>query len=536
MKRRWGRIALIVAAALIVLAVAVMIVGKYVIVPSIIRRAASAAVRERWDGDLEIGGVEFNWTGPISLERISLRDAKGRPWANVGSVELTMRNWPSTHPVLTDVSVSDVELQALFAKGRLDLPLKPAPPASAPSGGTSYVDLQSFTIHNLSFALMPESEKNVLWGGFQLELRRKGQGYALAMERKTQDPSEKFTLTGNYTGQPALDYVSLSVKHTVTPAEAATLVAALVVPGVAQANGKIDADVQLKGPLEHPAACQWNGRITLSDWTLSAVRGPLMTGVKADMNIKNESGAPTAHGDIVADVCEGRTEIKIDANVTPAGSIKYHVETTGKGISFDALVKSFAADSEKRTGKLKFRYVVEGDTAANELPSGQGRVALANANLTNVPILTQLLGMIGLSDINPLKDSGVEADFAIKGQTMTLNQAGLANDALAVDVEPGGTVNFATHQLDLYVLAVPVKRLHDFVASIPFVKSVVDLGDKLARLHIKGNWNDPPASLITKEPLTDLTEGAKDFFKGIASQAGSVGAGVLGRIGELIGE
>lgn len=534
MRRRWGRVALIVVAAVFVLALIVMIAGKYVIIPSMIRHAASSAVRERWDGDLSIGTVDFNWTGPISLGRIALRDAQGRPWAQIGSVELTLRDWPSLHPVLTDVAVDGVQLQALFAEGKLQLPLKPPPPSGGTSGNSSYVDLRRFAIRNMSFAVTPSAGSRIVWDGFELELRRNEKGYGLTIDRKAQDPSEKFSVTGNYTGQSALDYVTLSMRHNVTPAEASGILAALAVPGVSQASGKIAAEVQIRGRLEAPASCQPAGKIVLADWRLAGTRGPLATGISADIKMDSASGAPAAQGDILADMCGGRTETKLRANITPARSLAYHAETRGTGLSLDALVKSFVEQAETRGGTLGFKYVVDGDTSTSGLPTGRGSMSLEDANLLGVPVLTRLLDLVGLSDADPLRDTDVGAVFSMTGQTMTFDKASLANAAVAVDVQPGGTVDFATHQLDLYVLAVPVRKPHDLVASIPLVKSVVGLGDKLARVHIRGNWSDPPASLVTKEPLTDLTEGAKEFFESVASEGGDMAGFMLRQFNELL--
>ena len=58
------------------------------------------------------------------------------------------------------------------------------------------------------------------------------------------------------------------------------------------------------------------------------------------------------------------------------------------------------------------------------------------------------------------------------------------------------------------------------LASIPFMTLVVKLKDRLIRVHIKGNWNDPVESLISKEAIQDIAEGTVDFLRDVTSSGG----------------
>jgi len=137
-KRKWVRRIVKTFAALALLVTIVALLAKPWIIPAVLRWQASSALADYWDGRLEIGEVDFRWSEPIELRNIRLSDARGRMWASVGSVRVTLRNWPSTRPVLTDVEVSSVNLTAYFDAGRLAAPLLTPRRASRSTGRSTW--------------------------------------------------------------------------------------------------------------------------------------------------------------------------------------------------------------------------------------------------------------------------------------------------------------------------------------------------------------------------------------------------------------
>ena len=131
-----------------------------------------------------------------------------------------------------------------------------------------------------------------------------------------------------------------------------------------------------------------------------------------------------------------------------------------------------------------------------------------------------------LTQLEALQATDVEAAFTMKGRVVTLSQARLANAVAAVDIEPGGQVDIGKHSLDLYAIVAPIKQVSDLLASIPFMSLVVKLKDRLTRVHIRGDWNAPPARLISKESLQDIAEGTVDFIRGAASSGGRLGKSI----------
>jgi hypothetical protein len=516
MNRKWPRRLAIAGGAVLLSVLAALLVGKHWIVPSVLRQRASAAVREQWDGDLTIADINFNWTGPTYLRGITLRDASGREWLRAGSVKLTLRNWPGFHPVLREVEVENLDLRGFFAEGVLQLPLKPPPPHDRKN---EQFDLPTITIRNMSVGIFAEKSAQAAWGDVQLALRREGQNLLIDLKRTFKEPGEELSVSGTVDGRSLEADLTLAMKHAVTREEAAAMLAALNVPFFSKAEGKIDVKMGLRGGLAAPSAVRPSGIIALADWSVSSPHGPLIKGLSGEVRFDGRAPAG-AVAELSTQSCSGQMKAALSANALGDGTIRYHCRVDAENLSFDELVKALSGNQRTRSGTLQFTYVVDGHTGAREEPAQQGYVYLDNGHLADVPLLTELFRAAGLTPFDALQATDVKAAFTMKGLVATLSQARLANAVSAVDVEPGGQVDIGRHQLHLYAVAAPVKQVQDLLGSIPLVSLVVRLKDKLTRVHIRGDWDAPPATLITKEPLKDVAEGTVGFLRGVVSTGG----------------
>jgi hypothetical protein len=59
---------------------------------------------------------------------------------------------------------------------------------------------------------------------------------------------------------------------------------------------------------------------------------------------------------------------------------------------------------------------------------------------------------------------------------------------------------------------------------------------RLTRLHIRGDWDAPPTSLITQETLKDIGEGTVDFVRGAVSAGGHLGKTLFKTFGDIVGK
>ena len=77
--RSWLRRLVKSAAVLVVLAGCLAAAAKYWFVPRFLRRELHEGLGKVWDGTVEVGRVEFNFFGPLRLERVVLRDWRSGP-------------------------------------------------------------------------------------------------------------------------------------------------------------------------------------------------------------------------------------------------------------------------------------------------------------------------------------------------------------------------------------------------------------------------------------------------------------------------
>ena len=531
MKRKWPRRLAIAGGALVLAVVAAVLGGRYWLVPLVLRQQASAALREQWDGKLTIGAVNLNWTGPSYLHGIELRDAAGREWFHAARAKLTLRDWPGLHPVLCEVEVEDLALQGYFAGGAFQLPIKPAAPHQ---GKNEYVDLRATTIRNMSIGITVDGKAISTCDGLQLTVHSNGRNHRIELKRATKEPGEEVLVSGTVEGESREADLNVVMKHTFAQKEATAIFAALNAPFVTQADGKMDVKVGVRGGLAglpSLSAIGISGAIALAGGSVSCARGPLYRDLSGEIKFDGQA-PPGAVAEWSASFCKGQTKGKLSANALGDGTVKYRYREDAQGVSFGELSKLLSASQETHKGELEYSCIVDGRAGAVNETAGRGYVYLRDAHLGDVPLLVALFNFVGLSQFDALQATDVEATFAVKGSVVTLNKARVANAVAAIDVESGGQVDIEKHYLDLYAIVAPVKQLHDVLASIPLVKLVVRLQDRLIRVRIRGAWDAAGASLISKEALKDIGEGTVAFLRGVVSSGGRLGKTLNKEFGE----
>jgi len=276
-----------------------------------------------------------------------------------------------------------------------------------------------------------------------------------------------------------------------------------------------------------------SGTIALADCSASSPHGPLLSGLSAKVRFDDRT-PPGVVAELSASLCKGRTKAALSANALDDGTIRYRYRVDAEGVNFDEFVKVLSGSQTTRRGELQFIWATNGHTGDRDGPVVKGYVYLKDAGLADVPLLTGLFHVAGLTQLEALQATDVEAAFTMKGRVVTLSQARLANAVAAVDVEPDGQVDIGKHSLDLYAIVAPIKQLHDVLASIPLVKLVVRLQDRLTRVHIRGDWNASPAGLISQESLQDIAEGTVDFLRGVISSGGRLGKTLYKTFGDVL--
>ena len=149
-------------------------------------------------------------------------------------------------------------------------------------------------------------------------------------------------------------------------------------------------------------------------------------------------------------------------------------------------------------------------------------VILNDTGMGAFPITPKIFEFIGLGVGQGKPSADAVMIFSITGPVITIGKARVSSPIGAVKAEPGGTVNAQTGQLDFHVVAAPLEKVEKIIKSVPAAEYIVNLKDKLARLHIKGHWSEPPEKLISKEPLTDIKDATVGFIQNVTANQGQI--------------
>jgi hypothetical protein len=142
--------------------------------------------------------------------------------------------------------------------------------------------------------------------------------------------------------------------------------------------------------------------------------------------------------------------------------------------------------------------------------------------LWRFPLIGELFKTIGVWEYRLGGMSDAEVVFKLSGPQMIIKRGRLSNSFSAIEAEPGGRVNLQNRQIDMFVVAMPLKDLDKLIKKIPVVNWFARAKDKLIRLRLKGDWSQPANKLISKQPIKDVKEGTIEFFRAIIESGGQI--------------
>ena len=174
------------------------------------------------------------------------------------------------------------------------------------------------------------------------------------------------------------------------------------------------------------------------------------------------------------------------------------------------------------TGEATLEHLFTADKMDLDAFSGHGSLSIDNADILPTPLLSKIFKSVGLADNELKSTSDAAMAFTTKGLVLTVNQAGCTNQHGAILVEPGGIIDLKNRSVDMHVTAIQFRQIGDFIRKVPVLRLFARLRDKLLRLRIEGQWSDPAAKLIKKEPVKDVKDGVVGFFIDVANAGGQL--------------
>ncbi|MHC4680827.1 MAG: AsmA family protein, partial [Planctomycetota bacterium] len=465
----------------------------------------------------------------FGFENVSVCDSNGIEWFSGADAELALADWPGRKPVLTQIELTMPRLRTVAADGGgFKIPAwLPKGRAEDPKAGLS--SLQRLVVRDATVAVEDANNPEIVFDRLWLDATRKGQdSYDIAASHRAPDDSNAVAVKGLV--NLASSQVKLSVKtdHVAGRQETAMLFAAL---GKAQyaVEGKLVADLTIAGRLNTPLQLEAEGSATLDGCTLFFKEGTLAETLNATAGF---DGRRLDIEQFSAALCNGRVSGYFHADVSDENQMEFRGRVLAVNVNFPEFVSVLTPKAQKATGgTFTASYDFNGQRNGTRTFNGEGLVFFDDADVRVLPAIPQIFESAGLSQYEPLRMSDAEAIFTTTGSIVTIQSGHISNRFAAIEFEPGGTIDLKARQIDGYVVAAPLSQIAGAVEQLPVVRVFARVKDKLIRLHVKGDWADPPGKLVKKEPIKDLKESTVGFIRDVVKGSGQFGRGMLDRLG-----
>ena len=519
-----------IALALVIIAVILFIVANW-LTPEIIRRKTEQILSKTCDGPVRIKSVQINPSGEVFFESIRFFDKKKQRWLLVEKLKAILANWPSFNPVIKEIEITGLDLLVTVADGELCFPVDTS--SHQLSQKSDHLDIQQITVYNASIGIVDKKDSKITCNYLSIQPAEQEGFYNIMLTAsKPDDPkTNRLNLKGIINPTSTEAQLSLKMNLKARREETAVVFAALGLPDVT-GEGKLVADLTIAGFLNEPTGLLANGNIKINESVLYVrdqvfAKDLVTTAVLEEQNIHID--------EINAIVCGGAFNGSVYIEARQNQPIALGGQLFADKMSFIELTSILGGTVKKAAkGSVSFEYYFTANETDLKNLSGEGRIFLDDADITVLPVIPHLFKFMGLEKLDPLKVSDVQCAFSTAGPVVEIKNAQIANSFGAIEAEPGGKINLQTGELDMYVIAIPLRHVENLARRIPLADIIFNLKDKLTRFYVRGHWSSPPAKLITKTPLKDIKEGTIGFFRDVGKNGGHIGQEMLKGIKFLI--
>ncbi len=452
-----------------VLLVGVFFLARYWLLPAVVELKVNDFLDTYWDGQAEIGKVEISFSGPLVLRNVSLRGPLGRQWTQAESITLRLRDWPSFHPVLCAIEIWRPEVTVFVDNGTLNLPFRRPTKRRKPS---AYVDIQTVNVVDASIRMV--------------DPRRSVKAY------RNPEPALR-----------SLRYIQLR--------------------GTASAEGSMVITLGEKTDIK----ARFDARVNLSYLRISDLRR--LFGMEPIKDVSLEPlefshfriGSVTYRDGLLdvsgvsAETCEGVVWGDARIDIRPDRPLRYKVDAMVKNVRLPVFYAAFDPTQNVRFGRARGLVNIDGTGTELEGMDLEGFFFLDDSDLDETNSIGSIFNFLQIPGQKIKGGSDFRALFRIQKGILTFAQGRLGNNLTALLIESGGTADLRTRQLDLFVVAGRLKKLQ----RVPLLGIFASMEKNLTRLHVFGDWRQP---VILKQPIYDLAQGTKDFFRDVLRMGGEL--------------
>ncbi len=439
-------------------------------------------LEEYWTGRIQIRRVEFSWDGTAVLENVSFRDDANREWVHVNRITYSLRDFPSLHPVLYEISIDRPQVTAYLDEGLLNLPMRTLggllgeeteDDEADASALDDYLDVQRVFVNDISLTVV-EADSHFL------------------RERIRPTPI-RFLRNLRFWG-------------------------------TASAGG----DIAFRfGPQEQTRA-RAEFRLRLSRLVVQDLREllhqPPLAGAETQPLVLDGLVAPkiTYHDDTLripwfsARLGPGRLTGRARFHRAADSPLQFEGDLTAKDISLRRFYDAYDPTQEVHFGRV-FALVDDIQGNGRDLRALQldGAIFMDDSDLDGVHVVEDVLETMKV-DLRKIRNgSDLRAIFRLRGGVLQFAQARLGNNLVAVLVEPGAAADIPTRQIHMHVLG---GWLHD-LGKLPLIGWLARMTNQLTALQITGDWREPQVRIC---PVRNVSAGVEEFFREAVKTGGQL--------------
>jgi hypothetical protein len=498
-----------VGLCLVLAAAATHVLVKLWFGPAYVERSVEQSLLEFWAGPVRVGEIEFGYDGVMFIRDVSFYSSSGSEVMKASRVRMVLGNWPSLDAPAKRIEVErlDVRLQMEGAK-----PIFPLRQEQNSQTGRS--SLEYFLIKNAA-VVVEANESEMFFDHVFVEVAKVEGFNKINISREAADG--RFRIEGDVNSENQLADIKMSFDQLFSRGQMKVLLSALGAPAALSCEGKTIGELKVRGNLSDANNLWPEGVVSFKDWTVFANDSIVGRKLGGELVVRRR------HLDlerVKGSLYEGRWKGSFYADIQQSKPAAYGGYVLATDVNLAMLTES--AGTEKRftrgTGHLNLQFA--GNSSGLESTKAYGDVFLHDADLWRVPLIGELFKSIGIWEYRLVGMSDAEAVFRLSVSKMTVERGHLSNRFSAIEAEPGGKVDLKSGQVDIYVVAAPLKGLDWLLGKIPVVNWFASFKDKLVRLRLKGNWSEPAGKLIHKQPLKDIKEGTVEFVASVVEGGG----------------
>jgi hypothetical protein len=516
--------------ALVLVALILLVIGAVWLIPDIMRQKVREKLSGLNEGPVSVEHIQTSYTGRIIVKGVKFYDKTQQLWLSAEKMIITLMDWPGLHPEAETVQIDGLDLRLSTKGGRVVLPAVHWSRSSDDRDEKS--DLRRLSIDRAAVTIVNAHGVEVAYEGLALSvLRTTNEDYRFVLDRLTAEDSEVLLAGGVVNVQNGQVDVSLQMRHQFNNIETTAVFAALNMPEIS-VDGRLVANLTMTGSLNKPLAWRSDGSVDLRDCVLFFHQRMLADDLGLDARL---DGQKLDVNEFRAIMCGGPIKGDFYAQVEDSQLIEYRGRVRMMDVNYPELTSVLTAGAkEAARGTFSGNYDFSGRQNDPNVLRGEGLIFLKQIDVSILPVIPTIFKFIGLSSIEPLKMSDVEAKFQNVGPLVTIDSGHISNLFAAIEFEPGGTVNLQTEQIDGYVVAAPLNKITGVIENLPIIDIFANLKDKLIRLRVKGNWSEPPSKLISKTPIKDIKDSTIGFIQDTVKTGGQFGKGMLDLLGSLL--